>query len=38
MGYLMYAEVETSNVEVVPETTTIMPQHVIPPYQLPAAK
>ena len=38
MGYLMYAEVETGNVEVVPETTTIMPQHVIPPYQLPAAK
>ena len=38
MGYLMYAEVETSNVEVVPETTTIMPQHVIPPYVLPAAK
>ena len=37
MGYLMYAEVETVNVEVIPETT-IIPQHVIPPYQLNAAK
>lgn len=37
MGYLMYAEVEAGNVEVVADKE-IMPTHVIPPYQLPAAK